>query len=106
MSKEHVHAGSHGNHGSTWSSHAGVRRIASSLALAILILVAEAIGGWVSGSLALLSDAGHMLTDAAALALSLMAAVWSSRPADPKRTFGFRRLEVLAAQVNALTLFA
>jgi cobalt-zinc-cadmium efflux system protein len=63
-------------------------------------MVAEAVGGILSGSLSLLSDAGHMLTDAGALGLALFAAYLSSRPADDKRTFGFRRVEVLAAQLN------
>jgi cobalt-zinc-cadmium efflux system protein len=63
-------------------------------------MVAEAVGGVLSGSLSLLSDAGHMLTDAGALALALVAAYLATRPADDKRTFGFRRAEVLAAQIN------
>jgi cobalt-zinc-cadmium efflux system protein len=58
------------------------------------------VGGFLSGSLALLSDAGHMLTDAGALGLALIAAYLATRPADDKRTFGFRRAEVLAAQIN------
>ncbi|BDG07679.1 cation diffusion facilitator family transporter [Anaeromyxobacter paludicola] len=80
--------------------------MAVSLGVAAVIMVAEAVGGWLSGSLALLSDAGHMLTDVAALALALLAIVFGSRPADPRRTYGFRRLEVLAAQVNVATLLA
>jgi cobalt-zinc-cadmium efflux system protein len=68
------------------------------------IMVAEAAGGWLSGSLALLSDAGHMLTDVAALGLALLAILFAARPADAKRTFGFRRAEVLAAQFNVATL--
>ncbi len=75
-----------------------------SLAVTTGIMFAEAVGGWLSGSLALLSDAGHMLTDVAALGLALLAILFGSRPADVKRTFGFRRLEVLAAQVNVATL--
>jgi cobalt-zinc-cadmium efflux system protein len=67
-------------------------------------MVAEAVGGFVSGSLALVSDAGHMLTDAAALSLALLAVLFAARPADDKRTFGFRRLEVLAAQFNVAFL--
>ena len=80
------------------------RRLSLSLAVATGILVAEAVGGWLSGSLALLSDAGHMLTDVAALALALLAVLFAARPVDEKRTFGFRRLEVLAAQLNAAAL--
>jgi cobalt-zinc-cadmium efflux system protein len=63
-------------------------------------MLTEAVGGWLSGSLALLSDAAHMLTDAGALGLALVAAFVASRPATDKATFGYRRAEVLAAQVN------
>ncbi len=84
----------------------GVRRMALSLALTAGLMVAEAVGGWLSGSLALLSDAGHMLTDSASLALALLAMIFAARPADPRRTFGFRRAEVLAAQVNVGALVA
>jgi len=82
------------------------RRLLVSLVVAAVIMLAEAAGGWASGSLALVSDAGHMLTDVAALGLALLAVLFGDRPADARRTFGFRRLEVLAAQVNAATLFA
>jgi cobalt-zinc-cadmium efflux system protein len=67
-------------------------------------MVAEAVGGWLSGSLALVSDAGHMLTDAGALGIALVAAYLSTRPANDKRTFGYRRAEVLAAQLNVAVL--
>ncbi|HEY6100479.1 MAG TPA: cation diffusion facilitator family transporter, partial [Anaeromyxobacter sp.] len=76
------------------------RRLALSLVATAGIMVAELVGGLVSGSLALVSDAGHMLTDAGALGLALVAAFLATRPADDKRTFGYRRAEVLAAQVN------
>jgi cobalt-zinc-cadmium efflux system protein len=79
---------------------ASIRRLSISLALTTGIMIAEAIGGWVSGSLALLSDAAHMLTDAGALGLALVAAFLATRRADDKRTFGYRRAEVLAAQIN------
>jgi cobalt-zinc-cadmium efflux system protein len=84
----------------------GIRRLALSLGVTTGLMVAEAVGGWLSGSLALLSDAGHMLTDAASLALALLAVLFASRPADPRRTFGFRRAEVLAAQLNVGALIA
>ena len=84
---------------------ASVRRLAISLGLTATIMVAEAVGGWLSGSLALISDAGHMLTDAAALGLALAAAWLSTRPPDDKRTYGYRRVEVLAAQINVGALF-
>ncbi|HET6923906.1 MAG TPA: cation diffusion facilitator family transporter [Anaeromyxobacteraceae bacterium] len=81
------------------------RRMALSLGVTVAIMVAEAVGGWLSGSLALISDAGHMLTDAAALGLALVAIHLASRPADEKRTYGYRRVEVLAAQINVAALF-
>lgn len=85
---------------------ANARQLTAALALTSSFLVIEVIYGFISGSLALLSDAGHMLTDAMALALSLFAIRIGSRPADRKRTFGYRRTEVLAATVNAAALFA
>lgn len=69
-------------------------------------MVAEVIGGVLSGSLALLADAGHMLTDVGALALAHAGMRLGQRPADPKRSYGYRRLEVLAAFVNGITLLA
>jgi cobalt-zinc-cadmium efflux system protein len=101
-----AHAGPHGHvHDAEHQRHAhgagsSVRRLAWSLGVTATVMVAEAVGGVLSGSLSLLSDAGHMLTDAGALGLALFAAYLSSRPADDKRTFGFRRVEVLAAQIN------
>ncbi len=77
-----------------------LRRLGISLGLTAAIMVAEAVGGWMSGSLALVSDAAHMLTDAGALGLALFAGWLATRPADDKRTFGYRRVEVLAAQIN------
>ena len=126
MSLGHPHAHSHGAHDHDHHPHrgeedraggagpgedgvqaggAGLRRLALSLGLTAAIMVAEAVGGWLSGSLALVSDAGHMLTDVAALGLALVAAWLSSRPPDGKRTYGYRRAEVLAAQVNVGALF-
>jgi cobalt-zinc-cadmium efflux system protein len=67
-------------------------------------MIAEAVGGWFANSLALLADAGHMLTDAAALALTLGAIWFASRPANAKKTYGYYRMEILAAFINAVTL--
>jgi cobalt-zinc-cadmium efflux system protein len=67
-------------------------------------MIAEAIGGWWTGSLALLADAGHMFTDVAALALALTAVWFGSRPATPSKTFGYYRLEIIAALVNGVAL--
>lgn len=95
---DHAHEHAAGAHGASTAQSA--RRLGLSLAVTAGIMVAEAVGGLVSGSLALVSDAGHMLTDVAALALALLAVRFAARPADEKRTFGFRRAEVLAAQAN------
>lgn len=80
------------------------RRLSLVLSLTALYMVAEAVGGWWTGSLALLADAGHMFTDVAALALALTAAWFGSRPATSKKTFGYYRLEIIAALVNGVAL--
>ncbi|MGQ0589783.1 MAG: cation diffusion facilitator family transporter [Sphingosinicella sp.] len=82
------------------------RNLSIALALTTTFLVAEVVGAFVFNSLALLSDAAHMLTDAAALAIALAAIRIGQRPADDRRTFGYRRFEILAAAFNALLLFA
>lgn len=74
--------------------------------LTFTFMVVEVIGGVISGSLALLADAGHMLTDACALALAYVAFRFGRRAADNRRTFGYMRFEVIAGLVNAITLFA
>jgi len=82
------------------------RRLTLALAITAVVMVVEFIGGWLSGSLALLADAAHMLADVAALGLALVAAWIAQRPATPERSFGFMRLEILAALVNGAVLFA
>ena len=74
------------------------------LALTTTFLVVEVIGAWISGSLALLADAAHMLTDAGGLALALFAIWFAARPPSPSKTFGYLRAEVLAALINAVVL--
>jgi cobalt-zinc-cadmium efflux system protein len=81
-----------------------VRRLRAALAVTAVFLVVEVVGGWLSNSLALLADAGHMLTDVAALALSLFVAWFSRQPASPQKTYGYLRWEVLAAFLNGATL--
>jgi cobalt-zinc-cadmium efflux system protein len=81
-------------------------RLAAVLAITVTLLVAEVVGGLVSGSLLLWADAGHMATDAAGIGLSLLALRFAARPVTPERTFGHHRLEILAAVVNAVLLFA
>ena len=82
------------------------RRLTLALAITAVVMVVEFVGGWLSGSLALLADAAHMLADVAALGLALVAAWIAQRPATPERSFGFMRLEILAALVNGAVLFA
>jgi cobalt-zinc-cadmium efflux system protein len=75
------------------------------LGLTGTFMVLEVVGGWLSGSLALLADAGHMLTDVGALGLSLVTAWIAQRPADANKTYGYLRWEILAALVNGAALF-
>jgi cobalt-zinc-cadmium efflux system protein len=82
------------------------RRLSWVLGLTALVMCAEAAGGLVAHSLALLADAGHMLADVAAIALALFAARMARRPATPERTFGYLRIEILAALANGAVLFA
>ncbi len=80
-------------------------RLLFAFALTALMLIAEAVGGFISGSLALLADAGHMLVDAGALMFAWLGAHYARRPADARRTFGYVRLEVLVGYSNALVQF-
>jgi cation diffusion facilitator family transporter len=82
------------------------RRLVIVLALTLAVLAAEVVGAALSGSLALLADAGHMATDAAGLALALAAVSLAQRPARGRRTFGWQRVEILAAVANGLLLLA
>lgn len=86
-------------------AHSSETRLLIAAALTVATLVAEAVGGWMSGSLALLSDAAHMLVDAFALLLAWAGAHFARRPADDLRSFGYARLEVLAGYSNALLQF-
>lgn len=81
------------------------RRLAATLAVMVVVMVGEAVGGWLSGSLALVADAAHMATDAISVALALVAIRVAQRPADARRSYGYRRVEILAALVNGLGLF-
>lgn len=104
----HAHGG-HGHGGAHGHDHARTanrRRLAIVLALSATYMVAEAVGGAIANSLALLADAGHMLSDVAALALSLFALRIAGRPATTRRTYGFHRAEILAALANGATLLA
>ena len=85
-------------------SMSGEKRLAVTFLVTLLILAGEVTGGIISNSLALLSDAGHMVTDALAIALGLVAARISKRPSDKNATFGYQRVGLLAALVNGLSL--
>lgn len=80
-------------------------RLVAVLIFTAVFMVVEAVSGWISGSLALVADAGHMLTDVGALGLSLFTAMLARRPADLRRTYGYLRWEILAALVNGAALF-
>ncbi|GAA3717103.1 cation diffusion facilitator family transporter [Microlunatus aurantiacus] len=80
------------------------RRLVLVVAITAAVFVAQVIGGLASGSLALLADAGHMLTDSTGLVIALIAATLAARPATPARTYGLQRVEVLAAMINGLLL--
>jgi cobalt-zinc-cadmium efflux system protein len=99
----------HGEGGHAGHNHgagASTRRLAIALGLTTTFLIAELVGAFVFDSLALLSDAAHMFTDSAALAIALAAVKIGQRPPDDQRTFGYRRFEILAAAFNAILLFA
>jgi cobalt-zinc-cadmium efflux system protein len=97
MNRVHAHRHPHGSGGDR-------RLLALSLALLLAFMAAEVVFGFLADSLALIADAGHMLTDAAALGLALFAAWAAALPARGRWTFGFGRAEILAAQANGITL--
>ena len=74
------------------------------MCLTFVYMIAEGVGGWLTNSLALLADAGHMLTDVAAMLLTLFAFWFASRPATSKKTYGYYRMEILAAFINGIAL--
>lgn len=100
---DHDH-GHHSAHDLRQQSVEGKKDLLIALLITFLVMIAEAIGGLLSNSLALLSDAGHMLTDNLALLLSFFAMKFATMPATEKRTFGFYRLEILAALINGIVL--
>jgi cobalt-zinc-cadmium efflux system protein len=97
----HAHGHDHAH-----AHHDGRGRLTAVLTLTLLFLAVEVVAGFMTGSLALLADAGHMLTDVAGLVLALLAMKIAERPASPRRTFGYHRAEVLAALTNGVLLLA
>lgn len=109
----HDHSGGGHGHSHGFGAHAlearredSRRRLIVALAINMVMLVAEAVGGVLTGSLAVLADAGHLLSDVGSIVLALIAARLAARPATGRRTFGYQRSEVLAALINGLTLVA
>jgi cobalt-zinc-cadmium efflux system protein len=101
----HLHDHSHAGH-SHDRGNADRRALAIVFALTAGFMVVEVIGGLLTGSLALLADAGHMLSDAVSLGVALFAVWLAARPATPQRSFGYKRAEILAALFNGVTLVA
>jgi cobalt-zinc-cadmium efflux system protein len=99
MATEHNHT-----HGT--GRGAPARALAIAFVLTTSVMVLQYVGGWLANSLALVSDAGHMMTDALALAIALLAIRLAKRPSNAHFTFGFHRFEIFAAIINALMLFA
>ncbi|MCK6103952.1 cation diffusion facilitator family transporter [Brevundimonas sp. EYE_349] len=102
----HDHSHDHDHSHAPTVTRDNERKVLLSFSLIFTFMIVEVIGGLASGSLALMADAGHMLTDAIALALAYLAFRFGRRMADSKRTFGYMRFEVVAGFVNAVTLFA
>lgn len=101
MSEHHHHGHDHTD---VFHSHAPAGKLRQAFFLTLVIMVVELLGGWLSHSLALLSDAGHVLTDIAAIGLSWYATKQAEKPANEGMTFGYYRAGILAAFVNGLTL--
>ena len=108
-SPSHDHAHAHGpgdHHGHGAPGNGNRRALSIALLLTAGFALVEAVGGWLAGSLALLSDAGHMVTDAGALGLALFADAIARRPPSRRASYGYGRAEVLAAFVNAIAMLA
>jgi cobalt-zinc-cadmium efflux system protein len=115
MAFSHIHAGEHDHEHDHGHDHShgqeklrapagGQRDLLIALSITVLMMIAEVVGGILSNSLALLSDAGHMFTDNLALLLSFFAMKFATMPATERKTFGFYRLEILAALLNGIVL--
>lgn len=103
----HNHSSDHGHdhdHGDVFYSHAPAGKMKTAFFLTVVILAAEVVGGLLSHSLALLADAGHVLTDIAAIGLSWFALKQAEKPSNQKMTYGYHRAGILAAFINGMTL--
>lgn len=104
MGAGHAHHAPHGTHATAGAAHRG--RLWGALAIAVTLLLAQLTGATLTGSLALLADAGHVATDAIGIGMALFAVHIANRPTtSPRRTFGLARVEILAALLNCLLLF-
>ncbi len=101
---EHNHNHNHSHNGHSHAHNANKRALTISFFLIAGFMFVEFIGGYLTNSLALLSDAGHMLSDAVALGLSLSALIFGARAATPSKTYGYKRFEILAALLNGVVL--
>ncbi len=101
---DHGHDGHNHSHGLKREGNRSA--LTWAFGITAFIMVAEAVGGWLTNSLALMSDAGHMLSDTASLGLSLVAIHFAAKAASPSKSFGYRRLEILVALANGAALFA
>ncbi len=104
MADDHRHDHGGPGHGHPVADGADRRYLSGALALIVAFLITEVVVGLIAGSLALISDAGHMLTDAASIVLALIAIRLSAKPAKGRWTYGFKRAEILSAQANGITL--
>src|SRR5699024_2497028 len=100
-------ADQHGHKGhdhAVTATGANRNKLIAVLAITVSVMLIQAVGAWLSGSLSLLADAGHMLSDAAEVGIALLAATLAARPATDVRTYGWQRAEILAAMINAMVL--
>ena len=103
-SRQHTHADGTHHHDHDHTHDVGRRRLATVLVITAVFMVVEFVGGIMANSLALIADAAHMLTDVASIGLSLFVLWFSRRPAGPAKSFGYLRLEILAALINGVAL--
>lgn len=104
MSHSHSHGHSHGIGTAPTAGGSHRRRLIGALAITVSVMLIEVVGALASGSVSLLADAGHMLSDSAGLGIAIVATGLAARPGTERRTFGWKRVEILAALVNGLVV--